>query len=73
MKKALLELWRCVKKLFSVKLWAGAFCGYELHRRITLVETLGIVDVLLCAGILCFMGINVLQDFIFLNVRGGAK
>jgi len=66
----LIILWG-VRKLFSVKLWAGAYCAYELHRRITISDNLGTVDCLLAAGVLCFMGINVLQDFIFSNSRGG--
>lgn len=63
------KLYFHIKKLFSVKLWAGAFCAYLLNKRVDMGAEMGTVDCLLAAGVLCFMGINVLQDFIFIATK----
>jgi hypothetical protein len=54
-----------LKKISSAKLWITLWAMFELHCIIQTGRELGAVAVLLTAVPLSFMGLNVLQDFIF--------
>lgn len=58
-----------LRKFVSVKFIAAVYSGYELHRLIERDNVDNTVSALLAAAILSFMGLNVLQDYIF--TRGG--
>ena len=65
------EVRRIIGKFFSVKLWAGFGCFYLLNKLVDSGLDLGGVDMILAAAILSFMGINVLQDFVFMGTKRG--
>lgn len=54
-----------LKKITSAKLWITLWAMFELHCIIQAGRELGVVAVLLTAVPLSYMGLNVLQDFIF--------
>jgi len=57
------------KKIGSAKLWVTIWAMYELHYLIHTGKDLGTVAILLTSVPLSYMGLNVLQDFIFSGNR----
>jgi len=56
---------RLFLKISSTKFVCTVYCAYELHESLHSARESGVVEILLVSGILCYMGLNVTQDWIF--------